>query len=509
MKRSTDAARSYFLPLVAAVSITALVDGYLIVPMVEVDPALTMMISRSAAVESVRRIAPVVTPIAAILAISAVYVFKIAGALRQGVTTRKARSLVLGAPRFLGATVAGGWAASLLVGLIIDIFTVRFPIPGESAVYYGSSALAMLSTGLFGYLITYVVTDQANRIRMVPKVFPDGMVSRIAPDRPVSLPRRLLALWFGVSFFPLLVLALGIYTRNYVPENELRAYLFIALFVPVSFFMVYRVGKGIQQPLFALVEATREIGNGHYDLTIKSRDNDELAFLIDSTIEMSASLREKELLSDTFGRSVDPRVRDHLLAGNIDLGGTLREAAVMFCDIRGFTTFSEGKREEEIVTILNEHFEVMDQGIGRYGGMINKFLGDGFLALFGLPLEVDNPCRDAFLAALDMVAANDELNQRRQARGDSPLEIGVGLHYGPLVAGNIGSHRRSEYTVIGDAVNLASRIEGLTKRSGTRIVVTERFASLLPREIVSRELTDLGRTEVRGRREAVQIYGAR
>jgi len=509
MKNITDPARSYFLPLVVAVSITALVDGYLIVPMVEVDPALTMVITRSPVVESVRRVAPVVTPIVAIITVSAVYVLRIARALGAGATTRKVRSLVLRAPRFLGATVAGGWAASLLLGLVIDLFTVRFPVPGERAVYYGSSALAMLSTGLFGYLVTYVVTDQTNRMRMVPQVFPDGMVSRIAPDSPISLPRRLLALWFGVSFFPLLVLALGIYTRNYVPANEVRAYLFIALFVPTSFFMVYRVGKGIQQPLFALVEATRRIGNGQYDLTIKSRDNDELAFLIDSTIEMSASLREKELLSDTFGRSVDPRVRDHLLAGNIDLGGTLREAAVMFCDIRSFTTFSEGKREEEIVAVLNEHFTAMDAAIGQHGGMINKYLGDGFLALFGLPLEVENPCLDAFLAALAMVTANEELNQRRQARGDSPVEIGVGLHFGPLVAGNIGSHRRSEYTVIGDAVNLASRIEGMTKRFGTRIIVTGRFGSLLPEELVTRELTDLGRTEVRGRRESVQVYGAR
>jgi adenylate cyclase len=451
----------------------------------------------------------VVTPVLAIIAISAVYVLRIAQALGEGATAREARTLVLKAPRFLGATVAGGWVASLLVGLVIDFFTVRFPIPGERVVYYGSSALAMLSTGLFGYLITSVVTDHANRKRMVPQAFPEGMVSRIAPTRPVSLPARHLALWFGVSFFPLLVLALGIYTRNYVPANEFRAYLFITLFMPTSFFMVYRVGKGIQQPLYALVDATRRIGDGNYDLAIKSRDNDELAFLIDSTIEMSASLREKELLSDTFGRSVDPRVRDHLLAGNIDLGGTLKEAAVMFCDIRGFTTFSEGKREEEIVAVLNEHFEAMDAAIGRHDGMINKFLGDGFLALFGLPLEAANPCNDAFLAALEMVAANDELNRRREARGDSPLDIGVGLHYGPLVAGNIGSYRRSEYTVIGDAVNVASRIEGLTKRFGTRIVVTERFASLLPDETVSREPTDLGRTEVRGRTEPVQIYGAR
>ncbi|TVQ25841.1 MAG: hypothetical protein EA383_07180 [Spirochaetaceae bacterium] len=202
--------------------------------MVEVDPALTMLISRSAELELVRRFAPVVTPIVAIVGISALYVLRIAQTLREGVTSRKAQSLVLDAPRFLGATVAGGWAASLLIGLLIDIFTVHFPVPGERAVYYASSALAILSTGLFGYLVTYVVTDQANRMRMVPKVFPEGMVSRIAQDRPVSLPQRLLALWFGVSFFPLLVLALGIYTRNYVPANELRAYLFIAIFVPTS-----------------------------------------------------------------------------------------------------------------------------------------------------------------------------------------------------------------------------------------------------------------------------------
>lgn len=507
MDRHPKPVVSYIVPLILAVSVTALVDGLLIVPMVEIDPSLVIVNNRSPRVERFRATAPMLAATVSILSLSISQALRIGRELGPSGDLERARSLVLRAPRFFGLTVGAGWVLALGLSVGTDLLTLEFPIRGEALAYYLSSTIAILSTALFGFLFTVVVTDQVNRIRMVPSLFPEGMVSRSASEAPSSLSGRLVYLWFGISFFPLLVLSLGFYTRQYVPENETRAYLFALIFAPISYFLVYRVGRGIQQPLIELLEATRLIGRGEYDLSIRSRQNDELAYLIDSTIEMSRGLKEKEFLAETFGRSVDPRVRDHLLAGNIALGGALKTAAVMFCDIRGFTTFSEGKREQQIVAILNEHFEAMEEAVGAHAGMINKFLGDGFLALFGLPVESEAPCLDAFEAARDLVEANRRLNEKRIARGEEALEIGVGLHFGPLVAGNLGSYRRSEYTVIGDAVNLASRVEGLCKRFRSRIVVTGAFAAQLPPELGSGELTDFGTVEVRGRKEEVRILG--
>ncbi len=507
--RVPDPRLGYFLRFVFAVSITAVVDAVLIVPMVEVDPALSIVIRRSATLESIRAIGPSVLAVVLIIGSSFAYTARLRRDLVDPERIDRARSSVLRGPRILGMIVAAGWTTSLLFGLIMDFFTISFPQAGEAAVYYTSTIVAIISTGLFGFLVTYAVADQFNRKRLVPAVFPEGNVSRSTRVRPITFPQKLRLLWFGVSFFPLVVLGLGIYTRRYVPENEFRAYLFVLLFLPTSFFLVYRVGRGIQQPLFDLVEATKQITDGSYGVSIRSYEHDELGFLVDSTRDMAIALEEKEILSESFGRSVDPRVRDHLLDGNIDLGGERRFAAIMFCDIRGFTTFSENRSEELVVSILNEHFEAMNAAIDSHNGMINKFLGDGFLALFGVPVAAESPCADAVNAAIACVEANTDLNRTRSGRGDPSLTIGIGVHYGPVVAGNIGSPRRSEYTVIGDTVNLTSRIEGLSSRVGMQIVVTDAVADRLVDLPLYNDLADLGAIEVRGRAGQVHIFGSR
>jgi adenylate cyclase len=447
---------SYFWLVFAAAAITSIVDALLIVPMVEVDPALTIKMNRSPVVEQVRATAPAVGSIASIL-----------------------------------------------------LVTLSFPVAGESVVYYATSAVAIVSTGLFGFLLSYTLLTEVNRRSIIPVVFPDGGVSRSDRVRPIGLPAKLMSLCFAVGLFPLIVLALGTYTRSFVPANELRAYLFILLYAPVSGFLAYRTGQSLQGPLGEIVTATRQIAAGDFSVKLRSAENDELGYLTDSTIEMARSLEDKQLLSDTFGRVVDPRVRDHLLAGNIELGGSRSDAAVLFCDIRGFTAYSENRSEEEVVRMLNEHLFEMDRAVSAHRGMINKFMGDGLLAVFGLPLAIDEPCSAALRCALDMVAANSRLNDHRRTRGEEELRLGVGLHYGAVIAGNVGSPTRMEYTVIGDAVNLASRVQGLTKRVESEIIVTSELASRLPHELREQgALWQIGSVRVRGRSEAVEVWGA-
>jgi len=510
-RANTDSPRfvlSYFWLVLAAAAITYVVDGLLIVPMVEVDPSLTIVLDRSRLLERVRSIAPAVGSIGSILLVTLVFAMRMRSDCRRFGITPELQARVLLAPRIIGLVVASGWSLAFLIGLGIDVFTLDFPEAGESVVYYVTSAVAIVSTGLFGFLLSYTLLTEVNRRAIIPIVFPDGGVSRTERVRPIGLPAKLMSLWFAVGLFPLIVLGLGTYTRAYVPANELRAYLFILVFAPISGFLAYRTGQSLQGPLGEIVAATKQIASGNFKVSLRSAENDELGYLTDSTLEMARSLEEKQRLSDTFGRVVDPRVRDHLLAGNVELGGSRSEAAVLFCDIRGFTSYSENRSEDAVVRMLNEHLFEMDRAISAHGGMINKFMGDGLLAVFGLPLPAEDSCTDAFASAVGMVAANVRLNDHRRARGDEEIRLGIGLHYGVVIAGNVGSPTRMEYTVIGDAVNIASRIQGLSKRVGSEIIVTKEIASRLPDTLrESSGLRRVGNTRIRGREEGVEVWG--
>jgi adenylate cyclase len=187
--------------------------------------------------------------------------------------------------------------------------------------------------------------------------------------------------------------------------------------LPIGAFLALSLGRSFRRPVRALLEATEQIEGGDFAVDLRSDHNDELGYLIDRTADMATGLKEKQLISDTFGKVVDPRVRDHLLEGNIALGGARRDAAVLFCDIRGFTTFSEVHDEGAVVTALNEHLAEMERCIVEQGGMINKFLGDGLLALFGLPIATENPAVEAYAAARRMLEVNHHLNLERRIVG--------------------------------------------------------------------------------------------
>jgi adenylate cyclase len=213
------------------------------------------------------------------------------------------------------------------------------------------------------------------------------------------------------------------------------------------------------------------------------------------------SVAEQDRIRKVFGQHVSPEVVDALLNQPIEMNSEVRHACVMFLDIRNFTTFSEKRSPEEVVAYLNQLFEFMIETINRHNGIINKFLGDGFMAVFGAPLPDGRACQNAVAAALEIARRIDELN----AAGAIPsTRIGIGLHAGEVVTGSVGSPARKEYTLIGDVVNLASRIEGLNKQMESRILISDQVYRELhdvPASATSRETII-----VKGRTEPVQIY---
>lgn len=193
-------------------------------------------------------------------------------------------------------------------------------------------------------------------------------------------------------------------------------------------------------------------------------------------------MRERHRLRNLFGHYVSPPILNEILAGHLDagLGGQRQRICVLFSDIRNFTTRSENMPPEEVIALLNRFFETMTQAIHAQEGTIDKFMGDGIMAFFGAPKPLEHLCRHAFTAATAMLQGLQELNQTLQREGIEPIQIGIALHVGEAVVGHVGAVCRHEYTAIGDMVNVASRLEGLTKTVGYSLVCSQPVVQDLP-----------------------------
>jgi adenylate cyclase len=215
------------------------------------------------------------------------------------------------------------------------------------------------------------------------------------------------------------------------------------------------------------------------------------------------SLQERSRILGVFGQHVSPEVVERLVAGEVGGRSEVREVCVMFLDIRGFTAFAEKHGPEQVVAYLNTIFDAAVEAVVQHHGIVNKFLGDGFMAVFGAPVAEGNPCAQAVAAGRDVL----DRVERLVREGRIPeTRIGLGLHAGPAVVGNIGSARRKEYTVIGDVVNVASRVEALNKELGSRMLVTEEVWRASGAE--GDDLPPMSRDplRVRGRETPVRIF---
>ena len=226
-----------------------------------------------------------------------------------------------------------------------------------------------------------------------------------------------------------------------------------------------------------------------------------------AALEAWFAMREKRWLRAAFAGFVSPAELGEILGGRLQpqQGGARSEICLLFSDIRGFTTLSESLPPEEVTRLLDRYFSRMVAAIHAHGGTLDKFMGAGIMAFFGAPQPRDNSCADAFAAGQAMLAALAEFNRELAAEGRAPLAIGIGLHYGAAVVGYIGAADRHEYTAIGDAVNAASRIEGLTKEAGYPLLASRAVLDRLP----DRDgFVPLGERAVKGR-AAVEVFGWR
>lgn len=269
------------------------------------------------------------------------------------------------------------------------------------------------------------------------------------------------------------------------------------------------VAKIIAIPVFELVSASTRVAGGDLDVNVREQARDELGLLSKQFNHMVSQLRQREVMRDLFGRMVSEEVRESLLLGDqLQLGGELKTVSVLFTDIRQFTTFSENHSPKEVVGMLNNYFSIVNDAVRQAGGMINKFGGDSTMAIFGAPmnLQPSESAHRALRAALSIRIQITEANARRVQAGLEPLNIGIGINTGEVITGNIGAEDRFEYTVIGDTVNVAARMQTLSAQyTDSNIFITRAtYQAFNQRERLL--VTDLGEMPLKGRTELVHVY---
>ena len=338
--------------------------------------------------------------------------------------------------------------------------------------------LVASAVGFFG------IESQARR-SLVPMLFPEGRLAQVNGVARISISRRIRMLYRMGSMVPMTILIVTLFTLHWEVDSSVmtaeaygRGIIIFTLVLAGAFFIttgiVNRlVANSIVGPLHEILSVTPKIREGDFSERIRVVSNDEIGMLGDAGNTMIKGLAEREMIRDIFGRYVTPEIRDEILAGRIPLEGERSEATVLFADLRGFTTFVEGNRPEEVISTMRSYFTAMHRVIRRNRGLVLQFVGDEIEAVFGVPVHFEGHAEAAVQAALEMDQALGALNRERSAQGRAPLSHGIGIHSGMVLAGNTGSEDQPAYALIGDTVNVASRIQDLTKEAGCTILASQ------------------------------------
>ena len=275
----------------------------------------------------------------------------------------------------------------------------------------------------------------------------------------------------------------------------------LLLAILAAFFLARRATVS----LLALHQGVKAIDKGILDQRIRIKSQDEFAELASEINTMAQGLQERQRLQLNFTRYVSQHVMESILQteGEVKLSGERRKITFLFSDIRQFSRFAEKSDPEQVVSMLNEYFSVMVEIIFKNHGTLDKFLGDGLMVEFGAPLDDDKQEFHAVQAALEMKKELNILCDKWEQEGRSRIEIGIGIHTGYAVIGNIGSERRIEYTAIGDTVNVAARLEQLTKELKVSLIISEATVQAIKNKF---PFKSLGAQQLRGRNDPIVIY---
>lgn len=282
-----------------------------------------------------------------------------------------------------------------------------------------------------------------------------------------------------------------------------RNIILMMIAILIVFFVVYNFAKQITRPVLHLVQVAREIQKGNFQVSFTEKSRDEIGLLEEAFLEMGTGLAEREKVKDALTKFVSKEIAEIALKGEIKLGGEQKVCVIFFSDIRGFTAMSEKMSPEEVVELLNEYLTKMVNCVNLSHGYVDKFIGDAIMATWGVPISKGNDAENAINGALMMRTALLEMNAVRKSEGKPEIKMGCGLNYGVVVAGQIGSNEKLQYTVIGDSVNLASRVESLNKPFGTDILITQDLYDQVSDTYLTQKMQQI---KVKGKSEPQTIY---
>jgi adenylate cyclase len=410
---------------------------------------------------------------------------------------REAWFAAVEAPREL--TVRVGWQPFLLIGVPVSIFaTIEAGLAPYSAfIIFAGAAVAVAYAAVlhfFSYeqFLRPVVEDLSDEL---PPAFSGGQV---------GVPLR----WKLLGALPLInvitgVVVSGLSTDGSAKLDDLGLDVVVAVLVAftISLELTLLVTRSVLQPVEDLLEATEAVKRGDLDARVAITSGDEMGQLAGSFNEMMQGLSEREALREAFGAYVDPDVAQRVLEqGDELIEGQEREVTVMILDVWDFTEFAQRSSARETVTFLNDLFGIVVPCVTEHGGHANKFLGDGLLAVFGAPERLPDHADRAVAAAAEVV-------EQLASRFGDELRFGIGINSGPVVVGSVGGGGRLEFAVIGDPVNVAARVENLTRETGDVVLLTEATRCLLADG--TERLEPRGSFALKGVSEPVPIYALR
>jgi adenylate cyclase len=393
------------------------------------------------------------------------------------------------------AAVAGGffWVAAPLWGapaiLLVTDYTFTPLIFTKVVVSW-----ALLAVG--GISLSYLVVERTLR------PFRAMALSRnlsLLPPRTMGMVPRLFLAWAAAAAMPLTTIALLMFGTNAVQRNRSVPMIWFTCLVglAVGITVTGFAARTITEPIIRVRDGLRRVGRGDLDAEIPVDEAGELSELQAGFNQMVSGLRERERMRDLFGRHVGQEVMTRALAGDGDLGGEQHHVTVMFVDVIGSTSIAESRDPDEVVQILNTFFDAVVRAVDDAGGMVNKFEGDAALCVFGAPTPADDHAARALRAA-------QELRVKLAALEDHHgVVAAIGVATGTVVAGNIGALDRYEFTVIGDAVNVAARLTEEAKRRPSRLLVS---ASAIDHASADGQWSQIGPMQLRGRSTPTDVY---
>jgi adenylate cyclase len=424
---------------------------------------------------------------------------------------REVRRAAIMLPYTMAALAVLGWTlAGVIFGVLWPWVTGTLSVRGALRGLFGITVLGG------GVTATFIFLSTERRWRAeLPAFFPEGALGAVANVPRLRVRQRLLAVFFLTSGVPLVLLAIVTYRRiALVAADPGRAGALLTETLVVVIFLVavglwaavglsVFVANSVAGPLRELEALMARVAGGDLDARAPVVSNDEIGSLAEGFNRMVAGLKERDFVKDTFGKYVTREIRDEILSGRVGLEGEQREVTILFADLRDFTPWVEATEPREVVRELNRYFGEMEAAVRRHGGLVLQFIGDEIEAVFGAPVPAADHAQCAVRAALDMRAGLQAFNASRVAAGKPALRHGIGVHTGTVLAGSIGGADRLSYALVGDAVNLASRIQDLTKAAGADILISATTRAALDTAVA---VTAVPAARVKGRSAEVEVF---